>query len=173
MSQNNRKLPRRTIKNRANNESISVDIIRNYIETNYCGFPVIVDTDRKLINASKLWNTISSGIYQRKQMAFKDFLETPIMKEILEKHPEAKPIKLNSISKRKSSQLNGKYMPFVVAHYIMSHFNKPYTYENIQMITEAVFDKKITEPREHSASTKSMDTVNALMGIVTQLLSKN
>lgn len=143
----------------------------------YHGYVVIVNMDRNLINASRLWNTIlkAQGKYTKKNQ-FKRYLDAPRTKAIIKHNPEAQPKKLHYTAR---PLLNGRYMPIVFAHFILDRLDAKYSYEVAKMMTETLYDKARTEARKQITSStsgnmsggnilqiKKLNTINKLIQIL-------
>lgn len=103
------------------------------------GYTVIVNIDKNMINASRLWNTILKSQNKDKQdNPFTNFLKRPHIQEIFKNNPETRPIKLHY---NKRPLLNGRYMPIVFAHFILDYLDAKYSYEVAKLMTESLFEK--------------------------------
>ena len=103
------------------------------------GYTVIVNIDKNMINASRLWNTIlKSQNKDKKDNPFTNFLKRPHIQEIFKNNPETRPIKLHY---NKRPLLNGRYMPIVFAHFILDSLDAKYSYEVAKLMTESLFEK--------------------------------
>ena len=160
------------------------DYISTFIESGeaffywkYHGYSVIVNMDKNLINASRLWNTIlkAQGKYSKKKR-FARYLEAPRTKEIIENHPEAEPVKLHYAAR---PLLNGRYMPIIFAHFILDRLDAKYSYEVAKLMTETLYDKaRIEASKQLTSSTsetmtggdvlqvKKLETINKLLHIM-------
>lgn len=105
----------------------------------YHGYTVVVNLDRKLFNASRLWNTIiNSEHYKHKNKDFKEFLKSDFVKNMIKENNENKPITLTYKNK---PLLNGRYMPLYFVHFILHELDTKYAYKVAKMMTESLFEK--------------------------------
>ena len=128
------------------------------------GYTVIVNIDKNLINASRLWNTILKAQGKdKKDYPFTNFIKRNHIKEIFKNNPETKPVKFNY---RNRPLLNGRYMPIVFTHFILEHLDTKYSYEVAKLMTESLFEKA---KREATKKQKTTDSSTITGGDILQL----
>ena len=117
------------------------------------GYTVIVNIDKNMINASRLWNTIvKSQDKDKNNYQFRKYLQLSRTKEIIKINPDAKPTRLHYKSR---PLLNGRYMPIVFVHFILHHLDAKYSYEVAKMMTESLFEKAKQEAMKKQKTTNS------------------
>ena len=150
----------------------------NFFYWKFHGYTVIVNTDKNLINASRLWNTIIKT--QGKKMednTFFRFLQLPRIKNMIKEDNELKPI---SMKFKKRPLLNGRYMPVIFVHFIVYYLDAKYAFKVAKIMTESLFEKAKKEAIKNKRTTDSktisggyitetnkMNTINNLLKALT------
>ena len=118
------------------------------------GYTVIVNMDKNLINASRLWNTILKAQGKEKSdNTFFRFLQLPRVEEMIKRNPGLEPV---SKTYKKRPLLNGRYMPVIFVHFIVYYLDAQYAFEVAKLMTESLFEKAKKKAIENQKNKVSM-----------------
>lgn len=107
----------------------------------YKGYIIITDVNAKLVNISRLWNSICNTELGY-QMNIHRFLRTaPITKLV-----KAKKITIKTKDCPGMPLLNGKWGPLIMVHMMLYYLNANYAFEVSEMLTDLIFANRL-DPR--------------------------
>lgn len=119
-----------------------VEVERHIINYwSYKGYIIITDVNAKLVNISRLWNSICDTELGY-QMNIHRFLRTaPVTKLI-----KAKKITIETKDCKRMPLLSGKWGPLIMVHMMLYYLNANYAFEVSEMLTDLIFANRL-DPR--------------------------
>ena len=119
-----------------------VEVERHIINYwSYKGYIIITDVNAKLVNISRLWNSICDTELGY-QMNINRFLRTaPVTKLV-----KAKKITFETKDRKRMPLLSGRWGPLIMVHMMLYYLNANYAFEVSEMLTDLIFANRL-DPR--------------------------
>ena len=135
----------------------------------YYGYIIILNMTTKEVNISRFWKSILKTDNLKIKTSLYHYIHQDNIQNFLKKYD----MKISKTTYKKRPLINGKWAPVVFVHLILHYLNARYMLEVSNMLTEMIFQRKLTIKNSMTEQVQRPMTGGSKMNLIIPLLRES